>query len=314
MITKRIYNSINYRFWHVIQRHFPFLWAKRLYMIEQHKTVDFSNPKDLNEKIQWLEFFTDTSLWSTLADKYSVRQYVADKMGGSEILIPLLGKWDDADDIDFDSLPDSFVMKPNNGSYDCVVVADKNKVDLNQVREKMRTALKRKFGLGNAEPHYLRIRPCIIAEKLIEPDSPQGLIDYKIWCFNGKAHSFFVCVNRNAETHHADFIAYDLNWNRRPEYMSDKFRSEAQCASPSNLIEMIATAERLSAGLPQCRVDLYSVNGRIYFGEMTFTSNYGMMPYYAQEILDEMGALCTLPVPSRRESIRCFFNRWRPYF
>jgi|GEM_PF-3637278 len=136
MIIKRLYNSLNYRFWNLIHWHFPFHWAKHIYRQELGKTVDFSNPRDLNDKIQWLEFFTDTTLWSRLADKYRVRQYVVERMGDDDILIPLLGKWNTAEEIDFDALPDKFVIKPNNGSYDCVIVTDKYNYDLEEIRKK----------------------------------------------------------------------------------------------------------------------------------------------------------------------------------
>lgn len=314
MIIKRLYNSLNYRFWNLIHWHFPFHWAKHIYRQELGKTVDFSNPRDLNDKIQWLEFFTDTTLWSRLADKYRVRQYVVERMGDDDILIPLLGKWNTAEEIDFDALPDKFVIKPNNGSYDCVIVTDKYNYDLEEIRKKMDKSLHTKFGLGNAEPHYLRITPCIIAEQHLETSSPLGLIDYKIWCFNGKAFLIFVCLNRDNVTHHASFMTYDLEWNRHPEFISDSFKSDASCPRPLNLERMIEIAETLSQGLPQCRVDLYNIEGKIYFGEMTLTSNYGMMPYFTQEVLDKMGELCHLPIPSRTESFKCFLRRYIPYF
>lgn len=310
-IAKRIYNSLSHRYWHFVQYHFPFFWARRLYRTELGKSADFRNPRDLNEKIQWLEFFTDTTLWSLLADKYRVRDYVAKRVG-SHILIPLLGHWDKAEDIDFDSLPDKFVIKPNNGSYDTVVVSDKSKADIEDIRKKMAVSLRNKFGFGNAEPHYLCIRPCIVAEQLLETEDSYGLVDYKIWCFNGNPYCIFACFNRDPHTHHADFMCYDLDWQRRPDFMSDDYKTNCDCPRPANLETMLDIAKRLSKGLPQCRVDLYNLQGKIYFGELTLTSNYGMMPYFTQTTLDTMGDLCELPTPTFRESFSCFLKRYLP--
>lgn len=289
--------------------HYPFLWGKHLYKVELNKRVNFSNPKDLNDKIQWLEFFTDTSKWSVMADKYAVRQYVTSKTGEG-VLIPLLGMWRNVEEIDFNSLPDRFVIKPNNGSYDTIIVTDKSKADIEDIKRRLDKSLHSRFGLDNAEPHYLRIKPCIIAEELLETDSPYGLVDYKIWCFNGQAHSLFVCFNRDSVTHHADFMAYDLDWQRHPEMMNED--NNCECPKPENLDAMIKIAEKLAEGLPQCRVDLYNIDGKIYFGEMTLTSNYGMMPYYTQNTLDEMGSLCKLPTPGVQEYVKCLFKRYMP--
>ena len=117
----------NRRDWFV-KRYYPFLWSRILYKRNLGKVANFNTPMDLNEKIQWLMFYTDTSVWSKLADKYAVRQYVKEKVGDS-ILVPLLGKWDSAEEIDFDNLPEKFVMRPNNGSYDTIICKNKSKVN-----------------------------------------------------------------------------------------------------------------------------------------------------------------------------------------
>ena len=125
--------------WHyhnILKHHLPFLWSRHLSKQILGKTTDFSQPKDLNEKIQWLMFYTDTSLWTLLADKYAVRKYVTERIG-AKYLIPLLGKWNSASDIDFNSLPDKFVMKPNNGSYDCIVCRDKQNSNLDAIKTKL---------------------------------------------------------------------------------------------------------------------------------------------------------------------------------
>lgn len=309
----KIYNFIRSKYWSFIHSHYPYFWAKKLYSLELGKKVNFSYPKDINEKILWLEFYTDTRLWSVLADKYAVREYVKSRIG-EKYLVPLLGRWNDENSIDFDTLPEKFVIKPNNGSYDTIIVNDKKQVDLNDIRKLLGLSLKKKFGLDNSEIHYLRIKPCIIAEKMLEPEDNLGLIDYKIWCFNGKPYCFFVCVGRDPITHHANFVYYDLQWNKHPEYMAESFRNNFSCPKPDNLDELLELAGKLSEGLPECRVDMYNVNGNIYFGEMTLTSNYGMMPYYTQEVLDDMGKHCVLPKRSLNDYLYSFINRYFPKF
>jgi hypothetical protein len=303
--------KIDWHYRHFLKHHFPYIWCKYLYKENLGKVTDFSKPKDINEIIQWLSFYTDTSMWTMLADKYAVRKYVAER-AGEENLVPLLGKWDKAENIDFDSLPDKFVIKPNNGCYDTIIVEDKKKANFDEIRQKLDLSLKNRFGFNNAEPHYLGIKPCIIAEQLLETTEEGGLMDYKIWCINGKPHSIFLIKNRDVVSGHADFMPYDLQWNRRPEWLSPSFRNESVSAKPEKLEDMLKLAAKLSDGIPQVRVDFYNIKGKIYFGEMTLSSNFGMMAYFTQDFLTEMGAQCVLPNRSFREKVKTFFNRWTP--
>lgn len=302
--------------WHYrqfLKYHFPYLWCKKLYYETIGRPCNFSHPKDINEKILWLSFFTDTSLWTKLADKYVVREYVKGCIG-EKYLVPLLGKWDKAEDIDFDALPNKFVIKPNNGSYDCCIVTDKSKANLEEIRKKMDRSMKHAFGYEGAEMHYTRMKPCIIAEQMLETNNEEGLVDYKIWCLNGVPHNIFVCANRDPLTHHARFISYDLEWNKRDENLTPAFRNDATCPKPDNLEELLEVASKLSEGIPQCRIDLYDIESNIYFGEITLTSNYGMMPYFSQSLLDDMGTCCKLPQRSLMEKWNTFWNRWLPKF
>lgn len=300
--------------WHIdniIKHHYPFLWSKHLSLNLLGKQTDFRSPKDLNEKIQWLMFYTDTSLWTLLADKYRVREYVEQKIG-KEYLIPLLGKWDRVEDIDFDTLPNAFVIKPNNGSYDTIICRDKDVLDIEVVKRKLTYSLSHKFGYENAEPHYLDIKPCIIAEHLLTSSEKGGLIDYKIWCFDGVPLCIFICANRDHVHHTIDFAYYDTQWNRLNNKITEKYQSDFECPCPPNLNEMLSVAAKLSKGLPQARVDLYNLNGKIFFGEMTMSSNFGMMQYFTQEALNEMGELIILPKRSMNEKISTFIKRWMP--
>ena len=181
---------------------YPFLWIYRKGQYRQYskkdpkelaeilhrkyfkKDIDWKNPRDFNEKIRWLQFYTNTDEWSRLADKYVVREYVREK-GYGDILVKLYGKWDKARDIDFDSLPNSFILKTNHGSGEIIAVKDKRKVDLEKIRRKMQKYLDTPFGIITAEPHYLKIKPCIIAEELLVQDGgiSSSLIDYKFFVF-----------------------------------------------------------------------------------------------------------------------------------
>lgn len=312
-IVKKLYRNLRSYYYSFIRIYFPYLWAKHLYRIILGKRLNSKNPRDINEKIQWLQYHTYTYKWSELADKYAVRNYVREKVG-EHVLVPLLGKWNSAEEIDFDSLPDKFVIKPNNGSFDSVIVTEKSKVDPEEIRSKMRQSLINTFGTDTAEPHYKRIKPCIIAEQLLETDEPGGLVDYKIWCFNGKPHCFIVCANRDNSSHSIDLNYHDLDWARHENYVSEEYRNKFVCPKPANLSKMIEYASKLSIGFPEVRVDFYNIHGKVYFGEMTFTASMGMNLRYTQDVLNELGDQCLLPKRTIAEKLSCFINRWTPNF
>ena len=274
-------------------KYYPRLLASKRYKYCYGKRVDWKNPQDLNEKILWLEFYTDTTKWSELSDKYLVRNYVISK-GYKDSLVELYGVWDCVDAIQWDSLPEQFILKMNNGSGDALICRDKKKLELHEVKIRFKELFDNRFGLLTAEPHYLRIKPRLIAEQLLDLSQQSiestSLIDYKIWCFNGKPEFIFVAFNRTGNS--LETICYDLNWNEHPEYsvFSDHYRRPHQKVPvPQNLDFMLKMATDLSQGFPQVRVDLYEVAGKVYFGELTFTSNSGLMTYFTPEWLRECG-------------------------
>ena len=282
-----------------LSRHNPQELADRLYIdaTGNKNGINWESPVDLNEKINWLKFNSDTTKWSELADKYAVRKFIEEK-GYKQYLVPLLGVWENANEIDFSTLPDSFVLKTNNGAGTVMVVEDKTLIDQRTVRAQLNKWLKNKFGLKRAEPHYLRIKPLIIAESLLSDVSgiSSSLIDYKIWCFDGKAFGTKVFYNRHR--FEADIEWYDRDWNYRPEklvFTKDKRDGGGKINKPKNYEQMISFAEDLSKGFPQVRVDLYNIDGQIYFGEMTFTASGGYHNTYSKEALLEMGRLTNLP-------------------
>lgn len=171
--------------------------ASLLYYNISHKKINWSSPKNLNEKINWLKFNSDTSVWTKLADKYLVRDYVKER-GLSSILVELYGVWDDACDIDFNLLPTSFVLKTNHGCGTIIVVKNKNSINEDEVRKQLNTWLQLKFGTIYAEPHYNSIKPKIIAEEYLKNDNANStsLVDYKVFCLEGKPYSILVCADR----------------------------------------------------------------------------------------------------------------------
>ena len=273
--------------------HYPRIYISILYHDRLRRWINWKNPKDLNEKINWLKFNTDTSLWSRCADKLLVRDYVKE-CGLENILIPLHGYWTKGAEIEFEKLPDKFVLKPNHGCGDVIVV--KNKYDINResICKKLQSSIEKKFGYELAEWHYLNIQPVILCEKLLEPNNGD-LIDYKVWCFDGNPTYIMTCSERDIDSHKAYLNLFDTNWTRLDKYITHKYKNTKYISKPKNLSKMLSYAKTLSKPFPQVRVDFYEINDKIYFGELTFTSRAGMMDYYTEECLIHMGSMVTLP-------------------
>lgn len=267
--------------------HHPILLARIRYYARFKKPLHLKNPQTLNEKILFLSLKTDTALWTRCADKYEVRDYVKE-CGLEDILIPLVGVWEHATDIDFDKLPDEFVLKATHGSGDIKVVTDKTKLDIPKIVDEFEDDLKHQYGALESGHHYMRIHPRMIAEELIHNDPEtakisSSIIDYKIWCFNGKCYWLWACANRDEHT--TEVMTYDTDWNAHPEYsiFENDYRHGEILPKPKNLERMIEVAEKLAKPFPCVRVDLYNIDGKIYFGELTFTSYGGLQDFYTDE-------------------------------
>lgn len=277
----------------------PKLITRLMYYRTFHKRLDLKNPKTLNEKIQWLKLYGDTSQWPLLADKYRVREYVEQK-GLGDILVKLYGHWDHIEDVEWDKLPNQFVLKVNNGCGDILICKDKTKLDIPTINKVYGNLLKKKFGVELGELHYQKIKPCIIVEELLDASKQNvvssSLVDYKVWCLDGKPAYIFVYMDRQGCSAHS--MVYDLDWNPHPEYMTDSKRYDIikiTIPRPLYLDKMLEVAEKLSAGNPQMRVDLYEVNGNIYFGELTMTAASGLMNHFTDEFLLKMGLMVHTP-------------------
>lgn len=267
--------------------------ADFLYRRKFGYSIDWKHPRDLNEWINWLSFKTDTTRWSELTDKYRVRQYVKE-CGFGDMLVSLYRVWDRADNIDFDALPDRFVLKMNNASGRNIIVPEKSRLDRGATIVQLNKWLKHPFGRSSAEPHYLRIPPLIICEEYLNPAEQSypssSLIDYKIWCINGEPIGIHCMYDRFNFTKHQ---FYDTGWNLHNEALRSTSRlSVAEggvIPAPKELKAMLSAARRLAAGFPQVRVDMYEVNGKVYFGEMTFTSAAGRINLLSSVFLKETG-------------------------
>lgn len=265
----------------------------RNYVERFGKFPDLKNPKNLVEKTYWLQLNTDTSLWTLCADKYRMVEYVK-KCGLDDYLPKHLGHWDKARDINFDLLPEAFILKTNNGCGTCLIVKDKYSLDTKAIKKQMQRWMSIPYGYSGAQLHYTKIKPMIIAEELLSQDevyeqiSPGSMVDFKVWCINGIPESILVTYNRQKNTHSIDL--YDTKWNRKKDCINfnGKFTfSDKLVPKPPCLQEMLGIAKTLSRPFPEVRVDFYVVKGRPVLGELTFTAGYGNL---TESYYDELGA------------------------
>lgn len=276
------------------------LYLKVLFFFEMRgKILHLKNPKSFNEKLQWLKIYDYKPEYTKLVDKLAVKNYVESRVG-DEYIIPTLAVWDSVADIDWDSLPNQFVLKTTHGGGGCgvIVCSDKTKLDKIKAKNKLKKSMRTNAGQTYREKPYLSVPRKIIAEKYIadqvigNSEHSADLRDYKFFCFNGKVKFFKIDFGRFVE-HHANY--YSPNGDLLPfgevAYKPDPNRVENM---PSNLSEMIRLAETLSANYKFLRVDLYNVNGKIYFGELTFYPAAGMGAFIPEEWDEKLGNMLAL--------------------
>lgn len=246
------------------------------------RKLDLNNPRSFTEKIQWTKLFDLDKEKSKLSDKYAVRSWVEQRIG-PEYLIPLYGCWSHACDIDFDSLPSSFVLKTNNACGTNIVVPDKQRINVKTVKRKLESWLNMDFGWETFEAQYMDIPPRIIAEEMLVGDYGAEPNDYKFLCFDGKPEYIWVTTDRH--TNHAE-LTLNADWTKADWRDALNHEPGLFPEKPKELDLMLQIAAELSRGFPHVRVDLYCVKGHIYFGEMTFTSGSGFFRV-EPEIYDE---------------------------
>ena len=276
--------------------HYPKMIIDHEWIAQFGHKIDWNNPRDINEKIQWLMCYSDTSEWVQLADKWKVSEFLK-KRGLGHILLSIYGAWDNASKIDFDVLPSKFVLKCNHDSGSTIIVDKYKGFEKDEIISFLNEKLAQKFGYKGCEPYYNKIKPMVLAEEFIENENETiGLVDYKIWCFNGRPYYIMTCHSRYNETVALDL--YNLNWTYIPENMIFSLthrNGRNSVPRPKSLKKMLKYASILSEGFPQVRVDFYIVNDRVYFGELTFSSYSGRMEYYTDEFLEKLGRLIELP-------------------
>jgi len=232
--------------------------------------MNWKKPQTFCEKIQWLKIYNRHEEYTEMVDKYAVKKYVAQRIG-QEFLIPTLGIFDNIDDIDFSKLPDKFVLKCTHDSGGLIVCRDKNKLNIEATKEKLRKGLERTYIIQNREYPYKQVPRRIIAEEYIQTDSGSDLIDYKFFCFNGRAEYCQVIANRTTDES-IDF--YNRNWEHQEfiGLLPTAHHAPTEHDMPKNYNKMLNIADKLASEIssPFVRIDLYNVKGKIYFGEITF--------------------------------------------
>lgn len=278
------------------------LYLKLMYRRIMGKRLDLKNPQTFNEKLQWLKLHDRKPIYTTMVDKYSAKQYVAEIIG-EQYIIPTLGIWDTFDEIDFDSLPDRFVLKCTHDSGGVFICRDRDRLNVEEVREIINHSLHKNYYYQFREWPYKDVQPRIIAEEYCEdlstavPGKVPVLNDYKLQCFDGEFDNIFVAEGRFSKAG-VRYHYFDRNWNYLPYCPYDDIDLSAlQELRPKNYERMIEIAEKLSVGLPELRVDLYEVNGNVYFGELTFYSQSGFDTDITPEADRLLGSKLVLPTP-----------------
>lgn len=271
-----------------IMTHTASLWPdstylRIVYFLHMGKRLDLKNPTSYTEKINWLKINDIHPEYSGLTDKYEVKHFVNRRLGTDIHTIRTLGVWNSFEDIDFESLPDSFVLKTTNGGGNTAVVIckDKKSLDIEDARTKLRLSDSSDSYKWSREYTYLNIRPRIIAEEYIEaPDNE--LSDYKIFCFDGTPKFLFVGTERQKKGEDVKFDFYDTDFNHLA-LKNGHENAKVAPTRPDNFDKMLEIASQLSQGMKHVRVDLYNVNGHIYFGELTFFHFAGLVPFEPEE-------------------------------
>ena len=237
------------------------------------RRLDLKHPERYTEKLQWLKLYDRKPEYSRMVDKIAVKEYVAERIG-QQYIIPTYGVWAHFDDIDFDGLPDKFVLKTNHsgGSTGVVICRDKSALDKASARRWLERSLKDSFYRRQREWPYKQVRPMIFAEQLLEDAADDDVKDYKFYCFNGEPKVLLVASNRRT-THNFEY--FDMDFRHLPNVSNSGPNAEEEPSRPECFGQMKQLAERLSEGFPHLRVDMYCINQKIYFGELTFFDSSG---------------------------------------
>lgn len=249
-------------------------YLKVLFIISMGKRLNLTNPCTFNEKLQWLKLFDRRPEYTQMVDKIAAKEYVA-RIIGEEYIIPTISVWDNFDDINFQVLPNRFVLKCTHDSGGLIVCKSKNELNIAKARMKINKSLRRNYFYEMREYPYKDVSPRIIVEKYIVDDD-EDLLDYKFMCFNGKVKCSFVCSERFSKDG-LKVTFFDRNWNKLP-FIRKYPNSNLMIPKPINYEKMIEFSEKIALEVvsPFVRIDFYNIKGKIYFGEITFHPGSGL--------------------------------------
>lgn len=264
----------------------------RLFPLRTGYPLNLENPQTFNEKIQWLKLYDRKPIYIKMVDKVEAKKYVADIIG-REYIVPTYNVYERLEDIDFDVLPEQFVLKCNHDSGGLVICKNKLSFNKNEAIKNLKKAFNRNYYWKNREWPYKDVKPKIIAEKYLTDDGV-GLKDYKFYCFNGEPRILY--ISKGLDDHKTANISFlTMDWLFAPFVRSDYNPFPSLPEKPSKFDEMVAIARRLSCNIPFVRVDLYQVRNQVYFSELTFSPCSGFMPFEPKEWDFRLGSWLRLP-------------------
>lgn len=274
------------------------MYLEMLFRFKLGQKLDLKDPQTFNQRLNWLKLYDRNPLYTTLVDKYAVKEWVAEKIG-KEYIIPTLGVWDKPEMIDFSSLPEQFVLKTTHGggNMGVVICKDKKTFDKKKAIEKLNKSLRRSASSIFREWPYKNVPRRIIAEQYIEDSTTNSLNDYKFFAFNGEVKALFIATGRQ-ELKEPRFDFFDADFNHL-DLIQKHPMSGNEIKKPKTFEEMKRLASILSKGIPQVRCDFYEVNGNVYFGEMTFFHHGGLVPFHPEKWDYEWGKWIVLPEKRR---------------
>lgn len=275
------------------------MYLRLLYKLEMGDKLDIRNPKTFNQKLQWLKLYDRNPEYTKMVDKYEAKKYVSNVIG-EEYIIPTLGVWEKFEEIDFNQLPNQFVLKCTHDSGGLIICKDKNILNIKSSKKLINKCLKNNFYYSGREWPYKNIRPRIIAEKYMATNKQKELIDYKFFCFNGKPE--FLYVSEGLSNHSTAKISFaNMSYEKMEFYRKDYKPFDVLPQKPINFNKMKELAEKLSRNIPFLRVDFYEIEGKIYFGELTFFPCSGYIPFEPEEWDKKLGDMLELPKEKKVE-------------
>lgn len=274
------------------------IYLKWKFSLKFGKNLNLKNPRTFNEKMQWLKLHDRNPEYTKMVDKYSAKEYVGSIIG-KEYIIETIGVYDNFNDINFPDLPNKFVIKPTHTSGDIYICNDKSKINYLELKKKVDKWLKRNYYKIHREWPYKNVKPKIIIEKYMDDTKYHELIDYKVMCFNGNPEIIFTCTERFSNEG-LKVTFFDLNWEKLPferHYPS----SSKNIKKPINFDKMIELSKKLSKNIPFVRVDWYEINGKLYFGELTFYPGSGYEEFTPEEWDTIIGKKIKIPSGEKNE-------------